>query len=274
MGTLISKLPLIFIVASKLSEVWQSYKNNLVQFFCPTWYFSIMWHKQKQKMKDNSSTRQHSKLQAMNLNRIVRTVEGQLTYNHQTSSFRWPKTDRQNTSTLQSLFHITSVIHRAITGLDIVLTAVIQVGLITGSSEVNALASQLVCFSQQHSVHPSRGRTCSRQHCAATSSRTPQSQHWSRVTSVLLNSFQQTQHICITNKLTAHMESWLTDRDVVSVLNVSVSRRFLERLVSVLKVERLGLVSVSRVWKNRTSRSRGFNVSVSSRSWRYNVSVS
>ena len=35
-------------------------------------------------------------------------------------------------------------------------------------------------------------------------------------------------------------------RDVVSVLNVSVSRRFLERL---------GLVSVSRVWKNRTSRS-------------------
>ena len=35
-----------------------------------------------------------------------------------------------------------------------------------------------------------------------------------------------------------------------------VSRRVLERLVSVLKVERLGLVSVSRVWKNRTSRSR------------------
>ena len=38
-------------------------------------------------------------------------------------------------------------------------------------------------------------------------------------------------------------------RDVVSVLNVSVSRRFLERLglVSVLKVEHLGLVSVLRV---------------------------
>ena len=29
----------------------------------------------------------------------------------------------------------------------------------------------------------------------------------------------------------------------------------MERLVSVLKVGRLGLVSVSRVWKNRTSRS-------------------
>ena len=41
---------------------------------------------------------------------------------------------------------------------------------------------------------------------------------------------------------------WLT-RDVVSVLNVSVSRRFLERLVSVLKVERLGLVSV--LWVQR-----------------------
>ena len=43
-------------------------------------------------------------------------------------------------------------------------------------------------------------------------------------------------------------------------MDVSVSRRsrdvFLERLVSVLKVERLGLVSVSRVWKNGTSRSR------------------
>jgi len=38
----------------------------------------------------------------------------------------------------------------------------------------------------------------------------------------------------------------LYSRDVVSVLNVSVSRRFLERL---------GLISVSRVWKNRTSRS-------------------
>jgi len=64
-------------------------------------------------------------------------------------------------STLQSLFHITSVIHRAVTGLDIVLTAVIQVGLITGSSEVILLrlASQLVCFSQQHSVHPSREAT-------------------------------------------------------------------------------------------------------------------
>jgi len=38
----------------------------------------------------------------------------------------------------------------------------------------------------------------------------------------------------------------------------AVSRRFFgtSRLVSVLKVERLGLVSVSRVWKNRTSRSR------------------
>jgi len=38
-------------------------------------------------------------------------------------------------------------------------------------------------------------------------------------------------------------------RDVVSVLNVSVSRRFFgtPRLVSVLKVERLGLVSVLRV---------------------------
>ena len=35
----------------------------------------------------------------------------------------------------------------------------------------------------------------------------------------------------------------------------AVSRRLLERLVSVLKAERLGLVSVSRVWKNRTSRS-------------------
>ena len=36
----------------------------------------------------------------------------------------------------------------------------------------------------------------------------------------------------------------------------AVSRRFWERigLVLVLKVERLGLVSVSRVWKNRTSR--------------------
>ena len=30
----------------------------------------------------------------------------------------------------------------------------------------------------------------------------------------------------------------------------------MERLVSVLKVERLDLVSVSRVWKNQTSRSR------------------
>ena len=29
----------------------------------------------------------------------------------------------------------------------------------------------------------------------------------------------------------------------------------MERLISVLKVERLGLVSVSRVWKNRMSRS-------------------
>ena len=36
----------------------------------------------------------------------------------------------------------------------------------------------------------------------------------------------------------------------------TVSRRFLKRLVSVLKVERLDLVSVSRVWKNQTSRSR------------------
>ena len=37
----------------------------------------------------------------------------------------------------------------------------------------------------------------------------------------------------------------------------AVLRRFFRtsRLVSVLKVERLGLVSVSRVWKNRTSRS-------------------
>ena len=54
--------------------------------------------------------------------------------------------------------------------------------------------------------------------------------------------------------------SMVLGRDVVLVLNVSVSRRsrdvFLERLVSVLKVN----VSVSsrslRVWKNRTSRSR------------------
>ena len=47
-------------------------------------------------------------------------------------------------------------------------------------------------------------------------------------------------------------------RDVVSVLNVSVSRRFFgtSRLVSVLKVEHLSLVSVSRVWNNRTSWSR------------------
>ena len=59
----------------------------------------------------------------------------------------------------------------------------------------------------------------------------------------------------------------LTQWDIVSVLNVSVLRRFLEclGLISVLKVERLGLVSVSRVWKNRMSL-------VSSRSWRYNVS--
>jgi len=55
-------------------------------------------------------------------------------------------------------------------------------------------------------------------------------------------------------------------RDVVSVLNVSVSRRFFgtSRLVSVLKVECLGLISVSRVLKNRTSRSRlGLEVSTS-----------
>ena len=46
----------------------------------------------------------------------------------------------------------------------------------------------------------------------------------------------------------------------------TVSRPFFgtSRLVSVLKVERLGLVSVSRVWKNRTSRSRlGFEGSTS-----------
>ena len=43
-------------------------------------------------------------------------------------------------------------------------------------------------------------------------------------------------------------------------------------VVSVLKVECLGLVSW--VWRNRTSRSWGFSVSVSSRSRRYNISAS
>ena len=55
-------------------------------------------------------------------------------------------------------------------------------------------------------------------------------------------------------------------RDVVSVLNVSVSRRFLERLVSVLKIERLGLVSVLRVQRLGLESLKKWNVSVSSRS--------
>ena len=62
-------------------------------------------------------------------------------------------------------------------------------------------------------------------------------------------------------------------RDVVSVLNVSVSRwsRDVFWNVSVSSWSWRLNVSVSRVWKNRMSRSWGFNISVSSRSWRYNV---
>jgi len=49
----------------------------------------------------------------------------------------------------------------------------------------------------------------------------------------------------------------LLSRDIVSVLNLSVSRRFFEtsHLVSVLKFESLSLVLVSTVLKNRTCRS-------------------
>ena len=66
-------------------------------------------------------------------------------------------------------------------------------------------------------------------------------------------------HIKPVTHVTLLLTLWLfLCRDVVSVLNVSVSRRLsgTSRLVSVLKVECLGLVSVSRVWKNRMSRSR------------------
>ena len=61
----------------------------------------------------------------------------------------------------------------------------------------------------------------------------------------------------------------LPDRDVVSVLNVLVSRQSRDVFwnILVLKVESLGLASVLRVWKNQTSRSRLGLEDIRCRSW-------
>ena len=72
-----------------------------------------------------------------------------------------------------------------------------------------------------------------------------------------VNVLKRSKAISTTNASTTHYQyssqRWADCRDVVSVLNVPVSRRspyvFLERLVSVLKVKRLGLVSILRFGK-------------------------